>query len=132
MRKLTDTEWKKVDNLVDKLECSIDEAVDILDADKAIDQGKQLDFDLSPEEHKQAMKLANVKEHTVKKSNVYRPRKPNEIKGAIIAGLSKYLTETADFEVVEEEITNKERTIMFTSGGERFELTLIQKRKKKE
>ena len=41
------------------------------------------------------------------------------------------MTETADFEVIEEEITNKERTIMFTSGGERFELTLIQKRKPK-
>ena len=54
MRELTEKEWAKVDNLVDKLECSIDE-----------------------------------------------------------------------------EITNKERTIMFTSGGERFELTLIQKRKPK-
>ena len=114
MRELTEKEWAKVDNLVDKLECSIDEAIDILDADKAIDRNQKVDFDLSPEEHKQAMKLANVKEHTVKKSNVYRPRKPNEIKSAIIAGLSKYLTENADFEVIDEEITNKERTIMFT------------------
>ena len=32
MRELTEKEWAKVDNLVDKLECSIDEAVDILDA----------------------------------------------------------------------------------------------------
>ena len=131
MRKLTEAEWAKVDKLVDNLDCSIEEAVQVIDADKAIDQGKQLDFDLSPEEHKQAMKLANVKEHTVKKSNVYRPRKPNATKGAIIAGLSKYLAEMADFEVLDEEITNKERTIMFTSGGERFELTLIQKRKPK-
>lgn len=131
MRELTEKEWAKVDNLVDKLECSIDEAVDILDADKAIDRNQKVDFDLSPEEHKQAMKLANVKEHTVKKSNVYRPRKPNEIKGAIIAGLSKYLTETSDFEVIDEEITNKERMIMFTSGGNRYELTLIQKRASK-
>lgn len=131
MRELTEKEWVKVDNLVDKLECSIDEAVDILDADKAIDRNQKVDFDLSPEEHKQAMKLANVKEHTVKKSNVYRPRKPNEIKGAIIAGLSKYLTETADFEVIDEEVTNKERTIMFTSGGNRYELTLIQKEHQK-
>lgn len=131
MRELTEKEWAKVDNLVDKLECSIDEAIDIMDADKAIDRNQKVDFDLSPEEHKQAMKLANVKEYTVKKSNVYRPRKPNEIKGAIIAGLSKYLTEMADFEVIDEEITNNERTIMFTSGGNRYELTLIQKRKPK-
>ena len=131
MRELTEKEWAKVDNLVDKLECSIDEAVDILDADKAIDRNQKVDFDLSPEEHKQAMKLANVKEHTVKKSNVYRPRKPNESKGASLAGLSKSLTETVDFEVVDEEVTNKERTIMCTSGGNRYELTLIQKRASK-
>ena len=36
-----------------------------------------------------------------------------------------------DPKVIDEEITNKERTIMYTSGGERFELTLIQKRKPK-
>lgn len=132
MRELTEKEWTKVDNLVDKLECSIDEAVDILDADKAIDRNQKVDFDLSPEEHKQAMKLANVKEHTVKKSNVYRPRKPNATKGEIITGLSKFLTEMAEFEVLDEEITNKERTIMFTSNGNRYELTLIQKRAPKK
>lgn len=132
MRELTEKEWAKVDNLVDKLECSIDEAVDILDADKAIDRNQKVDFDLSPEEHKQAMKLANVKEHTVKKSNVYRPRKPNATKGEIIAGLSKYLAELAEFEVLDEEVTNKERTIMFTSNGNRYELTLIQKRAPKK
>ena len=132
MRELTEKEWAKVDNLVDKLECSIDEAVDILDADKAIDRNQKVDFDLSPEEHKQAMKLANVKEHTVKKSNVYRQRKPNATKGEIIAGLSKFLTEMAEFEVLDEEITNKERTIMFTSNGNRYELTLIQKRAPKK
>ena len=132
MRELTEKEWAKVDNLVDKLECSIDEAVDILDADKAIDRNQKVDFDLSPEEHKQAMKLANVKEHTVKKSNVYRPRKPNATTGEIIAGLSKFLTEMAEFEVLDEEITNKERTIMFTSNGNRYELTLIQKRAPKK
>ena len=48
MRELTEKEWAKVDNLVDKLECSIDEAIDILDADKAIDRNQKVDFDLSP------------------------------------------------------------------------------------
>ena len=70
MRELTEKEWAKVDNLVDKLECSIDEAIDILDADKAIDRNQKVDFDLSTEEHKQAMTLDNVKEHTVKTSKV--------------------------------------------------------------
>ena len=77
------------------------------------------------------MKLANVDKHNVK-GNTYRPRKPNATKGGIIAGLFKYLSENADFEVSDIEMTNKERTIMFSSAGERFELTLIQKRKKKE
>ena len=127
MRKLTDAEWKKVDNLVDKLECSIDEAIDILDADKAIDQGKQLDFDLSPEEHKKAMKLANVREHTMV-SKPTRTKKIDDEKKAVIAGIAEFL-EQCDVNCENISISNVDREIKFTVGANKYTITLIKNRK---
>ena len=127
MRKLTDAEWKKVDNLVDKLECSIDEAIDILDADKAIDQGKQLDFDLSPEEHKKAMKLANVREHTMT-SKPTRTKKIDDEKKAVIAGIVEFLGQ-CDVNCENISISNVDREIKFTVGANKYTITLIKNRK---
>lgn len=42
------------------LNCSQKEAEEILEADKAIDQGKRMDFDLTPVQEKQAIKYANA------------------------------------------------------------------------
>lgn len=42
MRNLTEKEWEKVDNLVESLEISIEEAVKMLDDDKAIDKGEKM------------------------------------------------------------------------------------------
>ena len=127
MRKLTDAEWKKVDNLVDKLECSIDEAIDILEADKAIDQGKQLDFDLSPEEHKKAMKLANVREHTMT-SKPTRTKKIDDEKKAVIDGIAEFLGQ-CDVNCENISISNVDREIKFTVGANKYTITLIKNRK---
>ena len=127
MRTLTDAEWKKVDNLVDKLECSIDEAIDILEADKAIDQGKQLDFDLSPEEHKKAMKLANVREHTMT-SKPTRTKKIDDEKKAVITGIAEFLGQ-CDVNCENISISNVDREIKFTVGANKYTITLIKNRK---
>ena len=127
MRKLTDAEWKQVDNLVDKLECSIDEAVYILDADKANDQGTQLDFELSPEEHKKAMKLANVREHTMT-SKPTRTKKIDDEKKAVIAGIAEFL-EQCDVKCENISISNVDREIKFTVGANKYTITLIKNRK---
>ena len=54
---------KEIDKLVDLLGCSIEEAKDILIADKKIDKGEKMDFDLSKEQEKQAKKFANATTH---------------------------------------------------------------------
>lgn len=104
------------------------EADDILASDKAIDQGKRVDFDLSPEQEKLAKKFANV--GTRKAPTVYkfdqRKRKENPTKAGIIQYLFECLT---DYDNVV--ISNKERQITFSTGGESYELTLVQKRKPK-
>ena len=119
------------------LDVSAEEADEILKADKAIDRGERVSFDLSPEQEKIAKKFANVDTKQRKKPTVYnldargQARKENPTKASIIAELAKFLTETSETACEMVEITNKERQIAFKIGENAYELTLVQKRKPK-
>lgn len=110
-------------------------AEEILAADKAIDRGERMAFDLDPETEKMAKKMANA--GTRKKPTVYnfdtskRQRKENPTKGGIIAELAKFLAEQSENACENVNITNKERQIAFECGGHKYELTLVQKRRPK-
>lgn len=101
---------KRVDELVDLLGCSIVEAEQIIADDEKINKNQAVDFDLSKEEEKKALKYANVKKH--KKTTVYKfdkkEQKIDQDKKSIIDLL---------FEVVANQpkakITNPHKTIMF-------------------
>jgi len=122
------------EKLVRTLGCTEEEALDIIAQDKAIDQGKRVEFDLDPEREKMAKKMANV---GTKKPTVYKfdtkdkKRKENPTKAGIIAELAKFLEENSENACENVEITNKERQIAFKIGENDFELTLVQKRAKK-
>lgn len=107
---------------------------EMLEDDLAVDRGETLPWDLSKEEHKKAMKHANADEH--KKPTVYkfdkRERKENTPKRTIIAEIYEFLTEKAQFSPENVLILNKERQISFDYADEKFEITLTQKRRKKE
>ena len=119
------------------LDVSAEEADEILKADKAIDRGERVPFDLSPEQEKLAKKFANVdtkkrKEPTVSNLDARgKARKENPTKASIIAELAKFLTENSENACEMVEITNKERQIAFKIGENAYELTLVQKRKPK-
>jgi hypothetical protein len=115
------------------LKVSAEEADEIMRADKAIDKGERMEFDLSPEQEKMAKKFANTHERKkpIMFDNKPRVRKENPTKGGIISELATFLTENSGFATEDVEITNKERQISFKIGGETFELTLVQKRKAK-
>ena len=119
------------------LNVSAEEADEILKADKAIDRGERVPFDLSPEKEKLAKKFANVDTKQRKKPTVYnldargKARKENPTKASIIAELAKFLTENSENACEMVEITNKERQIAFKIGENAYELTLVQKRKPK-
>ena len=121
------------EKLMRVLKCSAEEAEEIIQADKAIDRGERMPFDLSKEEEKAAIKYANTGER--KKPTVYdfkpRERKANPTKGSIIAEIAKFLTENSENACENVEITNKERQIAFSISGNRYELTLVQKRNPK-
>lgn len=124
---------KAIERIMAGLKCSMEEAEQVYNYDKAIDHGEKTDYDLPPEKEQIARKFAHT--GTRKAPTVYRfdrkERKPNAAKGAIIAGLETFLSKDPGFSVDSIEVTNKERQIIFTSGGETFELTLVQKRKPK-
>ena len=119
----------KVQKLMRILNCSEEEALQVLADDKAIDQGQRMSFDLSAEEEKKAKKYANT--GTRKASNTPKVRKENPTKSGIITEIATFLMENSDFSPENVEITNKERQIAFKIGDNAYELTLVQKRKPK-
>ena len=102
--------------------------------DMAVDHDKKTEYDLPPDKLAIARKMAHT--GTRKTPTAYkftkRERKPNATKGGIIAELAQFLTENSGFSVENLQITNKERQIAFEIGGEKYELTLVQKRKPKK
>jgi hypothetical protein len=118
----------KVAELMAQLKCTREEALEIIECDKAIDRGERVYFDLDPEAEKQAKKYANTGTRQTNGQKTERKRKENPTKATIIAEISDFLTEKG-YEMVE--ITNKERQIAFKVGENAYELTLVQKRKPK-
>ena len=128
-----------------KLGYSDEDIHQMLADDKRVDRGEILEWDMSAEEHKKAMKFANVtdkkpktEENAPKKgATAYnfdtstKKRKENPTKANIIAELATFLLQNATFEPENVEIANKERQITFKIGDTAFDLTLIQKRKPK-
>jgi hypothetical protein len=78
------------------------------------------------------MKTANVDDHKKPKTPVKRERKANPTKAGIIAEIATFLAQNSEFATENVEITNKERMIAFQIGEEKYEITLIQKRKPKK
>lgn len=124
---------KQVETLMKNLDLTRDEALQVIADDNAIDHGEKL-FELTAEQ-----KAVEKKQRSTGTKTVYtftkRERKPNEIKGQIIAKLAQNLQEWDIFDENFAEtvkITNKERQIIFSVNENDYELTLIQKRKAKK
>ena len=120
---------ERIKKLMATLKCTREEAIEIIECDKAIDKGERVYFDLDKDAEKQAKKWANVGEKTKKTERKAPVRKENATKSAIIAEIAQFLTEKG-CEMVE--ITNKERQIAFKVGENDYEFTLVQKRKPKK
>lgn len=128
---------KEFEELVAKhikcLGCTREEAIDIIETDKIIDKGGRTEYDLSIEEEKEAIKIGRVDERKSAKADNMRGkvRAENPTKSGLISNLAEFLTEMSNFKCENVNITNKERQIAFKCGEFDYELTLVQKRKKK-
>lgn len=127
--KLSEKDWAKVDDIVDKCGCSIEEAIQMLADDKAIDQGQRMEFDLSPEEEKAIKKAyVNSTEKTLKKP---RNRKEDAVKRAFIAEIAQFMVENWEKNIKDVSIINPERIISFGFGDEKYEIIIQKKNKSK-
>ena len=125
---MTPKEKTKVEEIMRLLDCTEEEAIDVIETDKIIDKGGRTKYDLPIEKEKEIRKIYAVKERVAKdkESNKRgKVRAENPTKAQIIADLADFLTENGKESV---KITNKERQIAFSVGETNFELTLVQKR----
>lgn len=127
LKGLTKAELDKVDELVESLDISIAEAVDIIKADKEINQGKRVEFDLSAEDEKKAKKYANSTEKTKKAPP---KRAEDAVKRSFISEIAQFLVE--NYKTAENiAVVNPERIISFEFDDEKYEIILQKKRKPK-
>ena len=119
------------DRIMRVFSITAEEADEMLACDKLIDQGKPVDFGLTKEQEKEASKFTKVKRGPTAYSFQKRERKENTTKSGIIAELARFLEENGELSCENVQITNKERMIAFHCGENDFEITLIQKRVKK-
>ena len=122
---------EKVAEIMRLLDCTEEEALDVVETDEIIDKGGRTKYDLSVEEEKQALKMSAVNDRKAKdQTNNMRGkvRAENPTKSDLIKFLFESLT---NYECQNLVILNKERQIAFSVGENDFELTLVQKRKKK-
>ena len=126
---------ERVQEIMRLLDCTEEEALDVVETDEIIDKGGRTKYDLSKEQEKIAMKISAVNERTAKnqaENKRGKVRAENPTKSGIISNLAEFLTEMSNFLCENVEITNKERQIAFTCGENSYELTLVQKRKPKK
>lgn len=130
---MTNKEKEKVKEIMRLLDCTEEEAIDVVETDKIIDKGGRTPYDLSKEKEKLAMKISAVDIRRSDKVDNKRGkvRAENPTKSGIISEIAEYLKENCGFACENVEITNKERQIAFKCGDNDYEFTLVQKRKKK-
>lgn len=113
------------------LEVNEKEADEILAYDNAVDKGLKTQYDFTKEQEKETRKYRQADRKPTAYKFTKRERKPNATKGGLIQELYNFLTTESGFEIINCEITNKERQIAFGVGENKFEITLVQKRQKK-
>lgn len=124
---------EKVKEIMHLLDCTEEEALDVIRTDEIIDKGGRTEYDLPIAEEKAALKIGRIDERKAKSADNKRGkvRAENPTKSGIIAEIAEFLTEKSQFACENVEITNKERQIAFKIGENAYEFTLVQKRKPK-
>ena len=125
---------EKVKEIMHLLDCTEEEALDVIRTDEIIDKGGRTEYDLPIAEEKAALKIGRIDERKAKSADNKRGkvRAENPTKSGIIAEIAEFLTEKSQFACENVEITNKERQIAFRIGENAYEFTLVQKRKPKK
>lgn len=117
---------EKVKILMKNLDCSYEEAMQIIEDDKKIDKGEKL-FELTAEQQKASKQARSVsRQPTVYKFDTKkRTRKADNEKGEIMEIIANALGSVS----TEFELTNPERECVFFFKDRKFKITLSAPRK---
>ena len=111
------------------LKCTREEAIQLIQDDKAVDKGLPLPWDLTPEQAKNARKARSAGTRKVSPAKP-RERKENAVKRALIGALESALKACEGCEGVT--VSNPERVIDFIGAdGIAYTITLTAHRAKK-
>lgn len=117
----------KAERLMKALGCTEAEAMDIIQYDRLVDQGKPTPYDLTEEQKKVEKAMKNSDIHAKSEQKVAKP-KENPKKEGIISAFAEFLESFGAETVI---ITNKTREITFKIGEDDYKLALTATRKKK-
>ena len=117
----------KAERLMKALGCTEEEALDIIQYDRLVDQGKPTPYDLTEEQKKVEKAMKNSDIHAKSEQRVAKP-KENPKKEGIITAFAEFLEGFGAESVI---ITNKTREITFKIGEDDYKLALTATRKKK-
>lgn len=120
----------QIEKMMRILGISEQEAREVLKADKAIDRGERVEFDLTPEQEKEAKKYLRA-DRTKDAAKPNRARKPDEEKEAIISAVAQFLRESEENSLENVTIVNKNNEISFTFGVNEYSLKITKHRKTK-
>lgn len=101
------------------------EAKEVLEADRKIDKGEKMSFDLTKEQEKATRNLRQADRKPFVPKLEKRERKPNEAKREIIQVLDEALTDLVD----DVTVTNVERQIDFIYNDVKYRIVLSAPRK---
>lgn len=96
-------------------------AIEIYQADKAIDRGEPMPFDLSKEQEKATREYRQVARPVMVESKP-RPRKVDEDKRCLMSLLAECVENVAESGTVE--VTRLERELVFHYNGKKYKITL--------
>lgn len=117
---------ERINDIMKKLDCTREEAIEMLEDDDAIEHGADL-FKLTPEQEKVSKQARSV-DRKPAKQKAKRERKADNEKREIIQALDEAIVNCCDCETIE--ITNIERQIdWITSDGRKFRIVLSCPRK---
>lgn len=108
-----------------KLGMSEAEAKEVLEADRKIEKGEKMSFDLTKEQEKATRAMRQADRKPFVPDLKPRQRKPNEAKREIIQVLDEALTDLVD----DVTVTNVERQIDFVYNDVKYRIVLSAPRK---
>ena len=118
--------------LMNKLNITREEAIDVIRYDEQVNKGKATPYDLTDEQMNNVHKLLRKVDH-VNARGIKHTMKQNIEKEDTIYALANFLMQDDSKYCYDNVvITNKSREISFSIGEKDFTLTLIEKRKPKK